>query len=1514
MPLEYTFQEPAWETTRPLRRAWRWLTEPAPTVQGIENRHQARLLSSLLILLLPLSMLSILTRAIVSPAYRLPLLPLSTILVITIVYGLSRTKYYRLGAALIITALPLFLLFLIIGADFNPVYFNDLLPFLVLGVLLSSTLFGLRGTALVAAASIGVVLLTAAFVSEVNFSALLWLLTLLVLCSVVTGVSILSRDALENTRQAVVLDSEVRYQSLFDDSPIALWEGDFSRAMQRIDKLRAAGVSDFEAYFKEHPEIIKECIGMIRIVNANQATLKLFNVRSREDLSQIIRVDVGANPTEFFLPEIVALAEGQTRFEAETTIKTRQGDTHRVIVRRTVAPGYEDTWAKVFIALLDITEQKRAENALRESEAKYRALVEQSLQSVAIVQDNPLRFSFVNKAMQETTGYSYEEMIGFTPDQARGLVHPADRQAVDTRVAKRFAGEEAPARAAHRIITKSGDVRWMETFNSMIEYNGEPAMITGFVDITERKQAEEALRKSEEKFRVLLEHLPVGVSLLDQDRKMLYANPALGKILDMSRDDLLQGKHQDRRHIRPDGTPMPPEEWPSVQAAREMKVRKDVEIGVITENGKAIWTNVSAAPFPTTDKGVVIVTADITTRKQAQEAEREQRTLAEALANAAAVVNSSLDLRQVLGRILDNVGHVVPHDAAEIWLLEGDVARVVGNRGYAERGSEEALLALRLSVENTRNLRLAKETGQPVLIDDAHDLNGWVESETTEWVRSVVTVPICVDDKILGFLNLLRATAGFYTVGHAERLQAFGNQVAIAIRNAQLFEAEREQRAFAESLADTAAALNSTLDLDEVLKHILDNIGRVAPHDAVNILLVENDFARIVRGRNYVDPELTEEVAQAISLPIDDTRNLREMIQSGQPIAIPDTRAYSGWITFPKTRWVRSYAGAPVRLAGQTIGFVEVDSATPDFYTPAHAERLQALADHAATAIQNARLFEQAQRHLESLSNLNLASQVITSSLDLQEVLKQIVELAGSVVRSDYTSVILPDEKGEAVVGVEDFRGVAPITQRIRSGGTTHHVMESGQPLVVDDIAEDGTTNPPLRRPDGKLIKANPSLVAVGVRSFAAVPIQGREGAPGVLYVRSREPCAFHSQLPLLTTFANQAAVAVENARLYQRLEELARGLEKTVLERTAELRQTKERVETILNYSPDPILLLKPNGEIDTANPAFQRIFGYQADELYRQSPFSLVFPNDADAMQDVLKRTIERHEVERLVLIAQSKDGATFDAEAAMAPIIEKNGDLLGVVCNLRDISAQKEVQRMKDAFVSNVSHELRTPITSIKLNLTLLRMNPQGQEVYIDRMERETSRLADLIEDLLRLSRLDQERVALDLKTVNLNALAARYVEDRIPVAEIRHLDLRLGDQPHLPPVQADDGLLGQALSVLITNALHYTPAGGEVVISTQARQEEGEWWVGVRVSDSGPGISAEDMPHLFKRFYRGKVGRQSEQPGTGLGLAIAREIVERHGGRIEVESAGVSGQGATFSIWLPVSGAEIGDTAE
>jgi two-component system sensor histidine kinase VicK len=315
--------------------------------------------------------------------------------------------------------------------------------------------------------------------------------------------------------------------------------------------------------------------------------------------------------------------------------------------------------------------------------------------------------------------------------------------------------------------------------------------------------------------------------------------------------------------------------------------------------------------------------------------------------------------------------------------------------------------------------------------------------------------------------------------------------------------------------------------------------------------------------------------------------------------------------------------------------------------------------------------------------------------------------------------------------------------------------------------------------------------------------------------------------------------------------------------------------------------------------------VFGYPVDALYRQPPFDLIAPDHTVALQQALERAIERHSVERLEVVARHQDDTSFDAEVALAPISEQDS-LLGVVCNLRDISALKEVARMKDAFVSNVSHELRTPITGLKLNHSLITLDPDRSATYLERQGREIDRLNVLIEDLLRLSRLDQGRVNLDIRPVDLNMIVAQYVNDRTLLAENKDLSLSFEERTDLPDVLADAGLIGQALSVLLTNALNYTPAGGHVIVSTLVSQLDDKEWAGFSVADTGPGISPVDFSHLFERFYRGHAGHESGIPGTGLGLAIAREIVEQHGGRTEVTNRDeAEGGGAVFTVWLPVA---------
>jgi PAS domain S-box-containing protein len=224
-----------------------------------------------------------------------------------------------------------------------------------------------------------------------------------------------------------------------------------------------------------------------------------------------------------------------------------------------------------------------------------------------------------------------------------------------------------------------------------------------------------------------------------------------------------------------------------------------------------------------------------------------------------------------------------------------------------------------------------------------------------------------------------------------------------------------------------------------------------------------------------------------------------------------------------------------------------------------------------------------------------------------------------------------------------------------------------------------------------------------------------------------------------------------------------------------------------------------------------------------------------------------------------------------------------------------------RVKSEFVSNVSHELRTPLANIKLYLTLLTQGrPDKHQLYMDVLHRETGRLQTLIEGLLDLSRLELGKMQTNLRPTDLNLLVRTLAADRAALIADRGLALDVKTHTDLPLVLADAKLIEQVITNLLTNAINYTPAGGAITLCTSTAQVGGQVWGTVSVSDTGPGISAEDYTRLFERFFRGQAGRASDAPGTGLGLAICKEIVDRHAGQITVESQ--VGKGSTFAVWL------------
>lgn len=351
-------------------------------------------------------------------------------------------------------------------------------------------------------------------------------------------------------------------------------------------------------------------------------------------------------------------------------------------------------------------------------------------------------------------------------------------------------------------------------------------------------------------------------------------------------------------------------------------------------------------------------------------------------------------------------------------------------------------------------------------------------------------------------------------------------------------EAELRQRARVLALADTAAALNSTLDFEQVLERILVNVGRVVPHDAASILLVEGGNARVVRARGYAERGL-EQWILGLRYSINSVPTLQRVIVGGEPIVVGNTRTNRDWVRFSETEWVESHIAAPLWVKGEIIGLLALDSAAPDFFDAQHAADLKAFADQAATALENARWLDEAKQRADQLSLLYEAGLALNSVLDPHAQLEFLTRTAMralnaaqaeffryDAIRRELTLELLlgfsdnpPNYPFFAKLTIDSASTVAALTARER------------QPISLGDVTMD------------------PRYVPLddGARSGLWVPVEHDNLLLGVLAVFSPEPNAFTPQEErLLQLFGNQAAVALENARLYQAA--LQAGERRTVL------------------------------------------------------------------------------------------------------------------------------------------------------------------------------------------------------------------------------------------------------------------------------------------------------------------------------------------------------------------------------
>lgn len=381
---------------------------------------------------------------------------------------------------------------------------------------------------------------------------------------------------------------------------------------------------------------------------------------------------------------------------------------------------------------------------------------------------------------------------------------------------------------------------------------------------------------------------------------------------------------------------------------------------------------------------------------------------------------------------------------------------------------------------------------------------------------------------------------------------------------------------------------------------------------------------------------------------------------------------------------------------------------------------------------------------------------------------------------------------------------------------------------------------------------------------------------------------------------------ALAHKKATDALKQYHNDLEALVKERTEQLAEEKELLAVTLCSMSDGVIAVDVEKRIVLFNKVAENLTKWKYHEVQGKIVDEVFRPID-----EKTKHTVESP-IDKVLSSRQTETGSDRDAlitrdgrecpiSATAAPIRKNDGTMLGIVMVLRDVSREREIDRMKTDFISSVTHELRTPLTAIKAYITtILRdhdMTEQTKHKFLTVIDEESDLLKNLIEALLEVSRIESGTVKFSREPVDITAVVQQVLSAVQHLADTKGIQLKVDIADNLGVLQGDEGKIQSMVMNLVGNAIKFTPENGRVTISARRAGCE----LVINVSDTGLGIPKEALPKIFDRFYR--VHRPGKQiKGTGLGLAIVKEIVNMHGGRIEVESE--LDKGSTFTVFLPL----------
>jgi two-component system phosphate regulon sensor histidine kinase PhoR len=576
-----------------------------------------------------------------------------------------------------------------------------------------------------------------------------------------------------------------------------------------------------------------------------------------------------------------------------------------------------------------------------------------------------------------------------------------------------------------------------------------------------------------------------------------------------------------------------------------------------------------------------------------------------------------------------------------------------------------------------------------------------------------------------------------------------------------------------------------------------------------------------------------------------------------------------------------AYVSAPVITAGKISGAV---LAFHDI-----SERLRIQHEHAELLAREQATRQEAEAANDRLQVLQAIIEIALTHLAPESLLQAVLPQVRAALQLDVVAVLLLDENDDylkirAADGL-DIEALADVHVPVELA-VARRLVSALRPLSLDDLS------------GLDLASRFPASIAM----LAGVPLRVERSLLGILVVGTAKPRSFAKEdTRLLQLVADRISLALDRAQAYQS-EHKARTLMQQIADQL--LHQAAE-LETIIEAIPSAVAVCDCDGRVTRINAFGTAVFGNPARGIGRGSPFTrrLYQPNGPPMAPDEypLARALRgetatdfRFEVHR------ESDGEELELLASFAPLYDSSGEIVGAVCAASDITGISRLERQKVEFLSVASHELKTPLTSLKIltQLTQRRLVRAGvaEAEQLVGMERSIGRMELLVNDLLDISRIEGGKLALRIAESDLGALCRNVAEEQMTASE-RHIEVNVPAKPLTVPMDAER--IAQVITNLVSNALKYS--NNDCPVTLSARRERDSALVSVH--DEGAGIPPEAQELLFERFYRvpGVQVQTGSEVGMGLGLYISREIVERHGGRIWVESA--VGEGTTFFFTLP-----------